>query len=103
MKKFLFVVSCLSLVLLTGCVSKQSLATALKELYDIGGAALVSDQINQYVNQGKLTQVQGDVLKNAAQKSYDQLQIKLNETNTADVEVEVDPEKAKNDIKQEVK
>ena len=88
MKKYLFVISCLVLVLLTGCVSKQSLSTALKEIYDIGGAALVADQINQYVSQGKLTQVQGDVLKNAAQKSYDQLQIKLNETNTADVEVD---------------
>lgn len=103
MKKCLFVISCLVLVLLTGCVSKQSLATALKELYDIGGAALVSDQINQYVSQGKLTQVQGDVLKNAAQKSYDQLQIKLKETNTADVEVDVDADTSKNYEKQEGK
>jgi len=78
------------LTLFTGCVSKQSLSTALKELYDIGGAALVSDQINQYVSQGKLTQAQGDVLKNAAQKSYDQLQQKLVETKTADVEVDVE-------------
>jgi polyhydroxyalkanoate synthesis regulator phasin len=73
---------------LCGCVvAKQTVSTVLATAYNAGGAALVGEKIDKLVTDGKLTAQQAKLLKEAAQKSYDQLQKKLTETKTADVEV----------------
>lgn len=73
---------------LCGCVAaKQTVSTVLATAYSAGGATMVVEKIDKLVTDGKLTEQQAKLLKEAAQKSYDQLQKKLTETKTADVEV----------------
>ena len=64
-------------------------STVLEIAYASGGATTVSQRIDQMVADGKITAEQAALLKAAAQKSYDELQKKLQELSVADVEVTV--------------
>ena len=57
--------------------------------YTSGGAVLVEQKIDQLVADGKITAQQGEMLKEAARRSYEALQAKLAELSVKDVAVEV--------------
>ena len=57
--------------------------------YTSGGTVLVEQKIEQLVTDGKITVQQGEMLKVAAQKSYEALQAKLTELSVKDMTVEV--------------
>ena len=81
-------IGCLALFLCAGCaIGKQTVSTVLTAAYEAGGASLVGDKIDQLVKDGKLTEQQAKLLKDAAKKSYEQLQNKLTETKAAEIEV----------------
>ena len=64
-------------------------STVLEIAYVAGGATMVGQRIDQMVADGKITAEQAVQLKAAAQKSYYDLQRKLQEYKVADVEVTV--------------
>ena len=76
-----------------GCLTKEQLAgtasTVLEIAYASGGAATVSQRIDQMVADGKITAEQAAQLKAAAQRSYEELQKKLKELSVENVEVTV--------------
>lgn len=76
-----------------GCLTKEQIAgtasTVLEIAYASGGAATVSQRIDQMVADGKITAEQAAQLKAAAQKSYEELQKKLKELSVENVEVTV--------------
>ena len=76
-----------------GCLTKEQIAgtasTVLEIAYASGGAATVSQRIDQMVADGKITAEQAVQLKAAAQKSYEELQRKLKELSVENVEVTV--------------
>ena len=55
----------------------KTVGTILDIAYTSGGAVLVEQKIDQLVADGKITPQQGEMLKAAAQKSYEALQAKL--------------------------
>ncbi len=55
------------------------IGTTLNIAYTAGGATLVEQRIDQLAADGKITPEQAVQLKNAAKKSYDELQKKLAE------------------------
>lgn len=55
----------------------KTVGTILDIAYTSGGAVLVEQKIDQLVADGKITAQQGEMLKAAAQKSYEALQAKL--------------------------
>ena len=55
----------------------KTVGTILDIAYTSGGAVLVEQRIDQLVADGKITPQQGEMLKAAAQKSYEALQAKL--------------------------
>ena len=65
------------------------LALAFAFSHTSGGAVLVEQKIDQLVADGKITPQQGEMLKEAARKSYEALQAKLTELSVKDVTVEV--------------
>ena len=67
----------------------KTVGTILDIAYTSGGAVLVEQKIDQLVADGKITPQQGEMLKAAAQKSYEALQAKLTELSVKDVTVEV--------------
>ena len=67
----------------------KTVGTILDIAYTSGGAVLVEQKIDQLVADGKITPQQGEMLKAAAQKSYEALQEKLAELSVKDVTVEV--------------
>ena len=67
----------------------KTVGTILDIAYTSGGAVLVEQRIDQLVADGKITAQQGEMLKAAAQKSYEALQAKLTELSVKDVTVEV--------------
>lgn len=90
MEKIIILVALCGLCLCAGCTTagKQTVSMILTTAYEAGGAVLVSSKIDELSKDGKLTEQQAKLLKDAAKKSYDNLQTKLQETKTADVEVE---------------
>ena len=76
-----------------GCLTKEQIAgtasTVLEIAYASGGAATVSQRIDQMVADGKISAEQAVQLKAAAQKSYEELQKKLKELSVENVEVTV--------------
>ena len=67
----------------------KTVGTILDIAYTSGGAVLVEQKIDQLVADGKITPQQGEMLKEAARKSYEALQAKLTELSVKDVTVEV--------------
>lgn len=67
----------------------KTVGTILDIAYTSGGAVLVEQKIDQLVADGKITPQQGEMLKAAAQKSYEALQAKLTELSVKDVTIEV--------------
>ena len=67
----------------------KTVGTILDIAYTSGGAVHVEQKIDQLVADGKITPQQGEMLKAAAQKSYEALQAKLTELSVKDVTVEV--------------
>lgn len=67
----------------------KTVGTILDIAYTSGGAVLVEQKIDQLVADGKITHQQGEMLKEAARKSYEALQAKLTELSVKDVTVEV--------------
>lgn len=67
----------------------KTVGTILDIAYTSGGAVLVEQRIDQLVTDGKITAQQGEMLKEAARKSYEALQEKLTELSVKDVTVEV--------------
>ena len=67
----------------------KTVGTILDIAYTSGGAVLVEQKIDQLVADGKITAQQGEMLKAAAQKSYEALQAKLTELSVKDVTIEV--------------
>ena len=67
----------------------KTVGTILDIAYTSGGAVLVEQKIDQLVTDGKITPQQGEMLKEAARKSYEALQEKLSELSVKDVTVEV--------------
>lgn len=67
----------------------KTVGTILDIAYTSGGAVLVEQRIDQLVADGKITPQQGEMLKEAARKSYEALQAKLSELSVKDVTVEV--------------
>lgn len=55
----------------------KTVGTILDIAYTSGGAVLVEQKIEQLVTDGKITAQQGEMLKEAARKSYEALQEKL--------------------------
>ena len=55
----------------------KTVGTILDIAYTSGGAVLVEQKIDQLVTDGKITAQQGEMLKEAARKSYEALQEKL--------------------------
>lgn len=55
----------------------KTVGTILDIAYTSGGAVLVEQKIDQLVADGKITPQQGEMLKEAARKSYEALQVKL--------------------------
>ena len=72
----------------------KTVGTILDIAYTSGGAVLVEQKIDQLVADGKITAQQGEMLKAAAQKSYEALQAKLTELSVKDVTVEVSEQKS---------
>ena len=67
----------------------KTVGTILDIAYTSGGAVLVEQKIDQLVTGGKITAQQGEMLKEAARRSYEALQAKLTELSVKDVTVEV--------------
>ena len=67
----------------------KTVGTILDIAYTSGGAVLVEQRIDQLVADGKITAQQGEMLKEAARRSYEALQEKLAELSVKDVTVEV--------------
>ena len=67
----------------------KTVGTILDIAYTSGGAVLVEQKIDQLVTDGKITALQGEMLKEASRKSYEALQAKLTELSVKDVTVEV--------------
>ena len=67
----------------------KTVGTILDIAYTSGGAVLVEQKIDQLVADGKITPQQGEMLKEAARRSYEALQAKLTELSVKDVMVEV--------------
>ena len=67
----------------------KTVGTILDIAYTSGGAVLVEQRIDQLVTDGKITAQQGEMLKEAARRSYEALQEKLSELSVKDVTVEV--------------
>ena len=67
----------------------KTVGTILDIAYTSGGAVLVEQKIDQLVADGKITPQQGEMLKEAARRSYEALQAKLAELSVKDVTVEV--------------
>lgn len=67
----------------------KTVGTILDIAYTSGGAVLVEQKIDQLVADGKITTQQGEMLKEAARRSYEALQEKLAELSVKDVTVEV--------------
>ena len=65
----------------------KTVGTILDIAYTSGGAVLVEQRIDQLVTDGKITAQQGEMLKEAARKSYADLQKRLKELSVADIEV----------------
>ena len=55
----------------------KTVGTILDIAYTSGGAVLVEQKIDQLVADGKITPQQGEMLKEAARRSYEALQAKL--------------------------
>lgn len=76
-----------------GCTTEQvtqihsTVGAVLEIAYTNGGAALVTQKIDELVADGKITAEQATALKNAAQQSYELLQQKLTELRVSDVKV----------------
>ena len=66
----------------------KTVGTILDIAYTSGGAVLVEQRIDQLVTDGKITAQQGEMLKEAARRSYEALQEKLAELSVKDVTVE---------------
>ena len=75
------------------CFTEEKVAgtvsAVLEIAYTSGGAVLVEQKIDQLVADGKITPQQGEMLKEAARKSYEALQAKLTELSVKDVTIEV--------------
>jgi hypothetical protein len=75
----------LTIFLSVGCSSfdetkvATTISKALEIAYVSGGATLVEKKIDKLVDDKKITKEQGEQLKTAAQKSYENLQKKLTE------------------------
>ena len=67
----------------------KTVGTILDIAYTSGGAVLVEQKIDHLVADGKITAQQGEMLKEAARRSYEALQEKLAELSVKDVTVEV--------------
>ena len=67
----------------------KTVGTILDIAYTSGGAVLVEQRIDQLVTDGKITAQQGEMLKEAARRSYEALLEKLSELSVKDVTVEV--------------
>ena len=67
----------------------KTVGTILDIAYTSGGAVLVEQKIDQLVADGRITAQQGEMLKEAARRSYEALQEKLAELSVKDVTVEV--------------
>ena len=67
----------------------KTVGTILDIAYATGGAALVEQKIDKLATDGKITPQQGEMLKEAARRSYEALQEKLAELSVKDVTVEV--------------
>ena len=67
----------------------KTVGTILDIAYTSGGAVLVEQRIDQLVADGKITAQQGEMLKEAARRSYEALLEKLSELSVKDVTVEV--------------
>ena len=67
----------------------KTVGTILDIAYTSGGAVLVEQKIDQLVADGRITAQQGEMLKEAARRSYEALQEKLTELSVKDVTVEV--------------
>ena len=67
----------------------KTVGTILDIAYTSGGAVLVEQKIDQLVADGRITAQQGEMLKEAARRSYEALQAKLTELSVKDVTVEV--------------
>ena len=65
----------------------KTVGTILDIAYTSGGAVLVEQKIDEMVADGKITAQQGEMLKEAARKSYEALQAKLTELSVKDVTV----------------
>lgn len=82
----------LGMLTISGCAyfSQEKVAgtvsTVLEIAYVAGGATRVEQRIDQMVTDGKITEEQAVQLKIAAQKSYEELQKKLNELSVAEVQ-----------------
>lgn len=66
----------------------KTVGTILDIAYTSGGAVLVEQKIDQLVADGRITAQQGEMLKEAARRSYEALQEKLAELSVKDVTVE---------------
>ena len=67
----------------------KTVGTILDIAYTSGGAVLVEQKRDQLVADGKITPQQGEMLKEAARRSYEALLEKLSELSVKDVTVEV--------------
>ena len=67
----------------------KTVGTILDIAYTSGGAVLVEQKIDQIVAAGKITPQKGEMLKEAARKSYEALQAKITELSGKDVTAEV--------------
>lgn len=67
----------------------KTVGTILDIAYTSGGAVLVEQKIDQLIADGRITAQQGEMLKEAARRSYEALQAKLTELSVKDVTVEV--------------
>ena len=67
----------------------KTVGTILDIAYTSGGAVLVEQKIDQLVADGRITAQQGEMLKEAARRSYEALQAKLTKLSVKDVAVEV--------------
>lgn len=58
---------------------RQVAATALEIAYESGGKELAAAKIDELVAEGKITAEQGEMLKQALQKSYEAFRTRLKE------------------------
>ena len=81
----------LGMAVMCGCsyFTQETVGTILDIAYTSGGAVLVEQKIDQLVADGRITAQQGEMLKEAARRSYEALQAKLAELSVKDVTVEV--------------